>query len=118
MTLMASGLTHAHAAYGTNCTIYGYVPWTDGVTMYSKGSATCSAGYLVGVGAKAQYLNHYTIISPHSMQWKWQNAASLSKTASWNCNGTGTRNWRSYSTGQNNSAETASDPSAYQSLTC
>lgn len=120
--LLVGGATPSHAAWSPLCDVFPAAPTTNGVTVSYSTSVSCSNGaaLVTAAGAGLDLRNSAgiwgvltSVVNNYS-----SGTASLSKSRTWNCNGTGNRLYKTKGFGRDVSENTRTKWSAERWLNC
>lgn len=120
--LLVAGATPSHAAWSPLCDVFPAAPTTNGVTVNYSTSVSCSNGaaLVTAAGAGLDLRNSAgiwgvltSVVNNYS-----SGTVSLSKSRTWNCNGTGNRLYKTKGFGRDVSENTRTKWSAERWLNC
>lgn len=113
--------TPSLAAINSLCSVTPVAPTTDGVSASHRTGVSCANGAQLVVTAGSQLQRQETLGWSNPQVMVYSNgagAASRSVSSSWNCNGTGTRTYRTYGMGRDVNGGETYTYSGSRSLTC
>lgn len=103
----------------TSCSVTGYNPTTNGVTSYSTSLISCTGqGVNAGRIESKHQENYLGVWNDRATENKFDNQVALAVTASYNCNGHGTDNYRTRAYGKDQNDNNKTSYSSTRSLTC
>jgi len=121
LPLLVATAAPSEAALISGCSLSATRPFTDGVTTFGTATGSCTGGnaYMDYTNSRIQ---RQETISWSSGPWYYGNPVpaqvSISKQSQLNCNGTGTRTWRTNGQAGDIYGGTATVYTTGQSLTC
>ena len=120
--LLVALATPSHAAWSPLCDVYPAAPTTDGVMVSYATSVSCSNGaaLVTTAGAGLDLKNTagiWGVLTPVVNNYS-SGTVALSKSRTWNCNGTGNRLYKTKGFGRDVSENTRTKWSAERWLNC